>query len=104
MNPKSNYRVEEAAELCRCQPEEIMQAIENSELPATRMGINSYQISYSDLQAFYRSRHGQELFPQINSGSHANAVHDFFQVVSDMGGEEEGLDQFKDGFFHSGSR
>ena len=48
--------------------------------------------------------HGQMIFPQLNSGSHADTVSDFFEVMRDMGGGEEGLDQFNDGFFHSGSR
>lgn len=104
MNPKTNYRVDEAAQLCGCPPEEIQQAIDHGVLPATLMGISTYQISYGALQEFCKARHGKELFAQINSGAHANSVSEFFAVVSDMGGEEEGLDQFRDGFFHSGSR
>lgn len=104
MNPKTNYRVEEAAELCGCPPQEIQQAIDDGVLPATLMGISTYQVGYGALQDYCKARHGKELFPQINSGVHAESVHDFFEVVSDMGGDEEGLDQFDDGFFHSGSR
>jgi excisionase family DNA binding protein len=104
MNPKTNHRVEEAAQVCGCLPEEIQKAIDHGVLPATRMGISAYQISYAALQEFYKARHGKELFAELHSGVHAKSVHDFFEVVSGMGGDEEGLDHFRDGFFHSGSR
>ncbi|KMY67496.1 hypothetical protein AAU61_11755 [Desulfocarbo indianensis] len=104
MNPKSNYRVEEAAELCGCPPEEIISAIDKGDLQAASLGTGVYQISLYSLQEYYRGRRGKELFPQLDAGDQSQRVSDYFQVVSDMGTEEEGLDQFMDGFFHSGSR
>ena len=102
MNPKTSYRVEEAAQLCGCTTAEIQKDVDDGVLPATRMGINTYQISYAALNQYYQARHGMELFDRMNPGAHAKSVREFFEVVSDMGGEEEGLAQFRDGFFLNG--
>ncbi len=104
MNPKSTYRVEEAAELCGCRAGEILAAIQEGRLDASRLGKNNYQISLYSLQEFYREREGKELFAEVGSDAHDKTVHDLFEVVSDIASETEDLDQFSKDFSHSGSR
>ncbi len=103
MNPKSTYRVEEAAELCRCSRRDILEAIEQGLLEASRLGKDSYQISLYSLQHFYRQKRGEELFPDLAAGKHDQAVRDMFEAISDITSDQE-FDQFTKDFSHSGSR
>ncbi len=103
MNPKSTYRVEEAAELCRCSRREILAAIEKGRLEASRLGKQSYQVSLYSLQRYYRQERGEELFPDLGAGRHDQAVRDMFEAISDITSDQE-FDQFTKDFSHSGSR
>jgi len=103
MNPKSTYRVEEAAELCRCSRRHILEAIAQGLLEASRLGKDSYQISLYSLQRFYRQERGEDLFPDLAGGSHDQAVRDMFEAISDITSDQE-FDQFTKDFSHSGSR
>lgn len=103
MNPKSTYRVEEAAELCRLSRRDILEAIEKGLLEASRLGEKSYQISLYSLQRFYRRERGGELFPDLAGGAHDQTVREMFETIGDLTSEEE-FDQFSKDFSHSGSR
>ena len=65
---KTTFTLAEAATLLSCHPETLRRAIKDGTLRAAKLG-REYRISRSDLQAFWTSRGGWELFGDGDSGT-----------------------------------
>lgn len=104
MNPKSAYRVDEAAELCGCEPEVIMSAIKDGRLEAIALGGDSFQVKLQSLDKFHQARQGESLFPDLGSDAHEHTVNELFEVISDIASEDGAMEEFTSEFSHSGSR
>lgn len=65
---KTTFTLAEAAALLSCHPETLRRAIKDGTLRAAKLG-REYRISRSDLQAFWTSRGGWELFGDGESGT-----------------------------------
>lgn len=61
---KTTFTLPEAAALLTCHAATLRRAIKNGTLPAARLG-REYRISRTDLQAFWTTRGGSELFGNI---------------------------------------
>jgi excisionase family DNA binding protein len=60
---KSVFSVEEVAELFQCHKDTIRRAIHAGKLKAAKLG-KDYRISRADLESFYRTQGGGELFAE----------------------------------------
>lgn len=60
---KTTFTLSEAANLLSCHSETLRRAIKDGVLQAARLG-REYRISRSDLQAFWTTRGGGELFSE----------------------------------------
>ena len=58
---KTTFTLAEAAALLSCHAETLRRAIKNGTLPAARLS-REYRISRTDLQAFWTTRGGTDLF------------------------------------------
>ncbi len=63
MAPKTTFTLAEAAALLSCHPETLRRAVRDGELRAAKLG-RGYRISRPDLEAFWTSSGGGELFPK----------------------------------------
>ena len=61
---KTTFTLAEAASLLSCHAATLRRAIKNGTLPAARLG-REYRISRTDLQAFWTTRGGSELFGNV---------------------------------------
>lgn len=59
--PKTTYTLAEAAKLLSCHPETLRRAIKDGSLRAARLG-REYRVSRAEIQDFWTSRGGGELF------------------------------------------
>jgi len=69
MTGKNAFSIKEAAELLSCHPDTLRRAIKAGKLKAAKLGTDTgkgkdYRISRADLQEYYRSLGGGELFSQ----------------------------------------
>ncbi len=69
MTEKNAFTIKEAAERLACHPDTLRRAIKAGKLKAAKLGTDTgkgkgYRISRADLQEYYRSLGGGELFSQ----------------------------------------